>query len=460
MNPTRLLWIPVLCLLAARPAPAAEPDSTAPAAGWGASYWGPVPPPGHSEPAVLDATHHAPAWLYPVLLPYYAISVPFWAAGEAAEGTAVFLGNQAWLKRLLAPKTQGIAVGLSVQAGGLTRLGAGISFADVHPDHPGYWKLKLAAATTGSQRYTLGFRHPVGTGGDFQAGAGYRLATNARFFGIGPDTQPEDQAYYSQEITWIGLALTQKVAGDFGVGGGILFSSAGARAPWHEVGPPVGDEFVPPPPGYNDRSDGLSVSLGIEHDAVGESIYPRGGLRILKGSYFKDTDGSGVEIANARLDLQQFLGLGAFRTLALRGVLSVQDNVGSAPIPFQRLLTNSRPDDFRGYKGFRWTDQGLLLFNFEYRFPLWALNPTHEPGVSGFLFSDIGQVFGEFDEIAARDLTFSFGFGFRLMTKSGMLGKMEFGWSREEFVFRLGTDQIFQYEKGNLYYGRNPLQLR
>jgi hypothetical protein len=465
MKPTRPLWILFYLLLLAGSAFGAEPDTTDAArtvdpAGSGASYWGPIPAPGASAPAVLDASRSRPAWIYTLLVPYYAIAAPVWAVGKAAEGVAVFAGNQKWLTRLLRPRTQGIGVGLSVQAGGLSKLGAGISLFDVSPDHPGRFKLKLAAATTGSQRYTLGFRFPVGSGGELQTGAGYRLATNARFFGIGPTSQPADQSYYSQEVTWLGASLVQRVTGDFGAGGGVLLSGVGARAPWSEVGPPVSEEFTPPPPGYGERSDGLSVSLGIQHDGVGDQVYPEGGLRILKGSYFKSTDGSGVEIANARLDLQQFVKLGEFRTLALRGVLTVQDNVGSAPIPFQRLLSNARPDDMRGYKAFRWTDQGLLLFNFEYRWPLWALGPSHEPGVSAFLFSDVGQVFGDFSEITTRDLAISFGFGFRLMSRNGLLGKMEFGWSREEFVFRLGTDQIYQYEKGGLFYGRNPLQLR
>lgn len=104
---------------------------------------------------------------------------------------------------------------------------------------------------------------------------------------------------------------------------------------------------------------------------------------------------------------------------------------------FARLLTNSDPNQMRGYDDDRWRDRGLLLLNAEYRFPVWAYRERRGTGIDGYLFVDSGQVFSDDDRPALRDLVHSYGGG-----------------------FRLSMDQIFQYPKNALYHGRPPIPLR
>jgi hypothetical protein len=42
----------------------------------------------------------------------------------------------------------------------------------------------------------------------------------------------------------------------------------------------------------------------------------------------------------------------------------------------------------------------------------------------------------------------------------GFLARLEVGASNEETILRFRTDQVFQFSKGNLFHGRNPIPER
>jgi hypothetical protein len=124
------------------------------------------------------------------------------------------------------------------------------------------------------------------------------------------------------------------------------------------------------------------------------------------------------------------------------------------------LYTNDEPDQLRGYQDFRWRDRGIAILSAEYRWPVWALEALGGIGIDAFLLSDVGQVFHEAEDLSRRNVTVSWGGGFRLISRSGFTGRIEAAWSREETVFRISTDQLFQYDKDNLYNGRDQNVLR
>ena len=96
----------------------------------------------------------------------------------------------------------------------------------------------------------------------------------------------------------------------------------------------------------------------------------------------------------------------------------------------------------------------------EYRWPILAMERSNGYGLDAYLFTDIGQVFGSFDEIAGANLTTSLGGGIRLAAYGAFLGRFEVGWSEEQTVLRLRADQVFQFSKHGLYHGRNPIPTR
>ena len=134
--------------------------------------------------------------------------------------------------------------------------------------------------------------------------------------------------------------------------------------------------------------------------------------------------------------------------------------MGSSDIPFQRLMTNDDPDLFRGYRDFRWRGRGMAVLTAEYRWPLWALTHADRLGADLYLLADLGQVFDDFSEISTDAMTLSYGAGIRVLNLRGFVLRFEYARSGEEVVLRLRSDQVFQFAKGGLFHGRDPVPAR
>ena len=71
------------------------------------------------------------------------------------------------------------------------------------------------------------------------------------------------------------------------------------------------------------------------------------------------------------------------------------------------------------------------------------------------MLTDIGQVFGSFDEIRRENLTHSYGIGLRAFFDPFFLGSMEFVWGDEGFRFRVDSAQLFQFTRDMVYTGKD-----
>jgi outer membrane protein assembly factor BamA len=431
------------------------------------SYWGPMPVASDST-TVTYQNRSKPAWEKSLLAPYYVLKVPFSLLNAGARETVTFLDESGAIHTiadLLGPREGPFGLVFNLSSGSLEGLGVGVTtYHDAFLSPRNRLRLGLRTSTNGHHRATAGLTIPVGDDGrEFELGAGYRMHPNSRFFGIGPDSDEDDKSFVRQELTWFGANYALPLAGDLDFEAGALYSMVGARGPRDDDTPRLDDEFAGRiPPGYGERSDGVTTSLALVHDNTTESARPeRGGVRTLKGGYFTSTDASDVEFWNYRVELQQFVPLWhSKRALALRSFVTWLESTGGDEVPFQRLMTNDDPDLLRGYNDFRWTDRGMVLASAEYRWPIWNAQTVDGPGLDMYFLVDIGQVFGEAEQISTRNMTDSEGIGLRLIDRNGFRTRLEFAWSNEESVIRLRADQVFQFAKNGLYHGRNPIPVR
>ena len=102
-----------------------------------------------------------------------------------------------------------------------------------------------------------------------------------------------------------------------------------------------------------------------------------------------------------------------------------------------------------GYVDGRWHDQGMLSFTAEYRWPVWNNSNIDDVGLDAYIFVDYGQVFGETNEISTRSMTTSF-------DSARFFVRMEIGHSKDDTVFRLSADQVFQFTRGGFFDGAKP----
>jgi hypothetical protein len=464
-----------ICGAAAAPA-ASEPIASVPAAEvripagaspdslW--SHWGWLPAPGQPGATARLMPPSRPLWAAALEYPYQVVTYPVHLLAEGV--TAGIVTTYRWhvvatLQRLA--RLQGPFVTLitpSITAGGLLGYGGGLTIRRLASGAAGdRFKLRWQSTSTGSHKLTLGMllQRPA-----LQAAIGYRVRPNARYLGVGPGSMRSDESYFRQNVAWAGLEWRRPVSASSDLILGTLFSALDNGAPPDRFGTALAERFAGElPAGYGHASVGATLSCGLMHDTTGLTGRPTGGgLQRVRVSYFARTGGSGADFWSYRLEAQQFIHLYHLdRVLALRGLIGWLDPAGPAPIHFQRLLTNDDPDLLRGYNDFRWRDRGLAILTAEYRWPIWFSAVPRGTGLDFYLLTDVGQVFGDLREISGRSLTWSYGAGLRLVGGQGdFVARLEIAFSEEETVLRLRADQIFQFSKGGLYHGRDPVPAR
>ncbi|MCA9729788.1 MAG: hypothetical protein KC729_19045, partial [Candidatus Eisenbacteria bacterium] len=364
--------------------------------------------------------------------------------------------------RLLGPRDLPYGFMVNFKAGGITGIGGGLTFYhDSFFGEANRFKVRTLYTTTGTRRAVLGLLVGKDRATYLDSGAGYTLRQNARFFGLGPRSRSANLSYFSQETSWIGGTLGHH-EGPFLGELTAVYSGAGTHKPNAERTPTLPEVFRRQPFGYGELSKVTTVSVALSHETVdGDGRPDRGGIRRVEASFTMPSGTSpGGDYWGFRGDLEQFLPLWfTERALAFRGYIGYFA-ASTTKIPFQRLYTNDEPDQLRGFDDYRWRDRGIVNATLEYRWPVWALNTLQGTGVDAYLLSDVGQVFHTRQQIDRRNVTVSYGGGLRIVTGTGFKGRLEIAHSKEETVFRITSDQLFQYNKGDLYNGRDQGILR
>jgi hypothetical protein len=425
------------------------PDSTE-------SYWGPIPDNASSRAAFHRSNHPVE---HAVLAPFTAVTYPVYLLTRGLKTGLIFADEHGVLPRVgagLPIRIGHVHAGPGFTYGGRTGFGGGGTIL-VARDQPGsdWIRLRYLTTTKGMHQGGAGVRAPWGARGEIEAGGGYRLERNARFFGLGPTSRKADLSYFTLEQSWAGLSYRRALGGPLGSEWRIVYSSIGTRAPRPKDGPALAQQFAPAiPEGYNQRSDGVLSSLLLRYDTTQGTGRPEPGV-ITQGQadHFSPTGTYGDAFWRYTGEAGAFVPLWfTDRTLAVRGAVSWVDEVGSGVVPFTRLSTNHSGEDLRGFQNDRWRDRGLLDLSAEYRWPVWAHEHVHGVGVDAYGFINSGQVFREWNQIASHLWQTSWGGGFRAILSDGFGGRIEIARSRESTQIRLRADQMFDF-KGGLYAG-------
>lgn len=160
--------------------------------------------------------------------------------------------------------------------------------------------------------------------------------------------------------------------------------------------------------------------------------YPRvlsGTLVRLRYTYTNDVDGDRFEYNRFTASAEQFIPipfLARNRRLALRGVFEKMDRIGDKQIPFYELSMLGDASNLRGFDQNRFRGRGLLLFNLEYRYPVWDT-------WDAVVFVDEGQVYDDLGDLDVSGFHTSIGTGLRFMSRNGFLMRFEVARSSEEW---------------------------
>ena len=175
---------------------------------------------------------------------------------------------------------------------------------------------------------------------------------------------------------------------------------------------------------------------------------------LVKGGYFYGRFGSvdGLDNGNAfsdfgwtevELDTRAYIPVFSDKTsLALRAYADLKDPKRGSQIPFYDLSFLGSRSQGRGFDTFRFRADNVALFSGEVRRTLWAQNDENTKGLDIFVFTDVGQVWGDNrsrinpailanDKFDSRNYRTGFGGGVQYRLNKSLAFRLEFGASNE-----------------------------
>lgn len=177
----------------------------------------------------------------------------------------------------------------------------------------------------------------------------------------------------------------------------------------------------------------LTYADGLYHSFRDLGYPERGGLIAAELEFATGSDN--VEFYRMSAEASRYITLfWPNRILALHAQVEKVSPSGNGFAPYTELPFLGGGDSARGYQRGFLRGQGALLFNVEYRYPIWDT-------WNAFLFWDEAQVFDRFDDIDRDGFRTSWGGGISIRTEAGLLGKLQIGHSAEEkalFGFTVG----------------------
>jgi len=163
------------------------------------------------------------------------------------------------------------------------------------------------------------------------------------------------------------------------------------------------------------------LTLGLDYTSAPPRV-SRGTEVLLQLDYSHDLTGERFRYGRYVAEVRQYLPLGLFphsRRLALRGRLEqVEPLFEGSAVPFYQLPSLGGQSSVRGFRSRRFQNDGSLVLNAEYRYPVWS-------NLDALVFVDAGQVFDTLSEMAADRFHWSYGGGLHLLNRNGLSFRFE-----------------------------------
>lgn len=263
----------------------------------------------------------------------------------------------------------------------------------------------------------------------------YHDYSRLNFFGLGTNSQKDDQAYF-RAIGYSVLGGVTAKLGRLHLDGDAGRMQIDAREGKSE---PSLDRVFEGIPGFGDgRTDfnvyGGSVELDLrnhwESPAVGADISLQG-WRYDDQTFHTYDSTKVVLLARALIPLGHNNRRLAFR---FRSAHLQAEHGGVEPFYLQETIGGA--NSLRGWQEMRFRDSRNLLMNFEYRWEVW-----HYADFA--FFADTGKVFSDYSDFDLKHLKWGYGWGIRVRTQDIASLNIDFAFSEEGFVIHIGSGPRF-----------------
>lgn len=254
----------------------------------------------------------------------------------------------------------------------------------------------------------------------------YRSYTQVDFFGIGPDSNGEDQTDYRIDGTAVFGTVGFRPGRGHQVGVRAGYMNARIGPGTDDSLPGITDVFDPGTvPGLNAGTSHVLVGAFVAFDFRDDSEDPSSGAYYeIQSTHYEDVGNNLYSFRDLDYDVQHFLRLGRRLTLALRASGIFTAPAAGQQVPFYLLPSLGGSDSLHAFENDRFRDRHMVFLNNELR---WRATPT----IRVELFVDAGEVFPRVDAFRISALELSYGAGVRYKFGRSILVGVSAGYGRE-----------------------------
>lgn len=219
-----------------------------------------------------------------------------------------------------------------------------------------------------------------------------------KFWGLGKNTADAAEEPYKFKQYYVYLHLLRKIAPHFFIGS--LFEMQKVWDVTYQAGGLFDQQQIAGRYGYHIAGLGVSLTYDKRNNAFAPD---RGFFGQVYFNHFDKFWGSDFNYTNIVVDLRKYIPLPRTQVLALQ--LFSFNNTGTE-VPLRSLASFGGANRMRGYYDGRYKDQQQLIFQGEYRFPVYKR-------FGGVAFGGAGNVSKNFSDYSFSDLKYSYGAGLR-----------------------------------------------
>ena len=219
------------------------------------------------------------------------------------------------------------------------------------------------------------------------------------FYGIGNRTPEENEEDYTPQNFTLEVKFWSRVRSKLYIGVGYDFSDW--RLKETEDGGLLSGTYIPGSEGC--RTSG--IGLLMKWDTRDELFYPSSGYFLqLFSTFYADRLGSDYDFNIYEADIRRYFSLFTSHVIAVQGFIKMT----TGDPPFQMLSRLGGPELLRGYYEGRYRDRDMLVFQTEYRLPLWRK-------FGAVAFAGLGDVASELRSFQTKYGKYAAGVGLRYM---------------------------------------------
>lgn len=257
---------------------------------------------------------------------------------------------------------------------------------------------------------------------------GYEFASDERFYGLGMDTDPDDdETNYAHESWQAEVRLGTPLGEHFHIGGEFGVEHNNILAGRGDDSPSTTDEF-PGLTGIDDNEVRFGrAGLVLEFDNRDtEGHTSKGWLATLGGAYFTEIDGDDYQFSKLNADVRTYINLFYRRVLMLRLAAELTTEASGKAVPFYHLSELGSYETIRGFSQGRFRGTDAVAATIEYSWPV-----SHFADF--FLFADAGEALPDLQDFESKDVEVGWGGGFRVASQQSVIAKLLFGMSKDEW---------------------------